>query len=255
MTADTDRDVAALRKIGHICWQTLNKMKHAAHAGMTTGALDDYGRQLLEAEGARSAPEVMYHYPGATCISVSPVIAHGIPGDHVLTAGELIHVDVSAELDGYYADTGESLIIPDEDVGSTPALNAELHKLLEATRATLHQAVDVARAGRPLNAIGRTVQSQAQKRGYQIIPELTGHGIGHSLHEAPDEIWNVANPRDRRILKEGAVLAIEPFLTTGLGRIREMGDGWSLRTADNAPAAQFEHTIIVRRGRPLLLTV
>ena len=255
MTADTDRDVEALRRIGHICSKTLNSMKHAARAGMTTGALDDYGRQMLEQEGARSAPEVMYHYPGATCISVSPVIAHGIPGDHVLKLGELIHIDVSAELDGYYADTGESLIVPDEDGSPIPAPDPELHRLLEATRATLHQAVSAARAGRPLNVIGQTVQLEARKRGYQVIPELTGHGIGHSLHEAPAEIWNVANPRDRRLLKEGAVLAIEPFLTTGLGRIREMGDGWSLRTADNAPAAQFEHTIIVRRGRPLLLTV
>ena len=255
MTADTDLDVAALRKIGHVCSQTLNKMKHAARPGMTTGKLDDYGRQLLEAEGARSAPEVMYEYPGATCISVSPVIAHGIPGEHVLEAGELIHIDVSAELDGYYADTGESLIVPAEEDGAAPAADPALHRLLESTRATLQRAVNAARAGRPLNAIGQAVQSEAQKRGYQVISELTGHGIGHSLHEAPAEIWNFANPRDRRILKEGAVLAIEPFLTTGLGRIREMGDGWSLRTADNAPAAQFEHTIIVRRGRPILLTV
>jgi len=255
MTADTDRDVAALKKIGHVCSQTLSKMKHVARAGMTTGELDDYGRQLLEAEGARSAPEVMYEYPGATCISVSPVIAHGIPGDHVLEAGELMHIDVSAELDGYYADTGESLIVPGKHGELDSAAALELHRLLEATRATLRHAVDAARAGRPLNAIGRTVQSEAHKRGYQVISELTGHGIGHSLHEAPAEIWNVPNPRDRRILKEGAVLAIEPFLTTGLGRIREMGDGWSLRTADNAPAAQFEHTIIVRRGHPILITV
>jgi methionyl aminopeptidase len=255
MTADTDREVAALKKIGHVCAQTLNKMKDAARAGITTGELDDYGRQLLEAQGARSAPEVMYEYPGATCISVSPVIAHGIPGDHVLAAGELMHIDVSAELDGYYADTGESLIVPGENGEPDSAAGRELHRLLEATRATLQLAVNAARAGRPLNAIGQTVQSQAHERGYQVISELTGHGIGHKLHEAPAEIWNFANPRDRRILKEGAVLAIEPFLTTGLGRIREMGDGWSLRTADNAPAAQFEHTIIVRRGRPLLLTV
>jgi methionyl aminopeptidase len=255
MTADTDRDIAALKKIGHVCAQALNKMRHAARAGMTTGELDDYGRQLLEAEGARSAPEVMYEYPGATCISVSPVIAHGIPSDHVLETGELIHIDVSAELEGYYADTGESMVVPGEDGQPDPTTPPELHRLLEATRATLHQALNAARAGQPLNAIGRTVQLEAQKRGYRVISELTGHGIGHSLHEAPAEIWNFANPRDRRILKEGAVLAIEPFLTTGIGRILEIGDGWSLRTADNAPAAQFEHTIMVRRGRPLLLTV
>ncbi|HTO99788.1 MAG TPA: M24 family metallopeptidase, partial [Anaerolineales bacterium] len=109
MTADSDKDVEALKAIGHICAETLRKMMSAAQPGMTTGELDQIGRALLEAEGARSAPEVAYQYPGATCISVSPVIAHGIPGQHALAEGELIHIDVSAELDGYYADTGASM--------------------------------------------------------------------------------------------------------------------------------------------------
>jgi methionyl aminopeptidase len=107
----------------------------------------------------------------------------------------------------------------------------------------------------PLNGIGRAVQLEARRRGYSIITELTGHGIGRHLHEAPGEIWNFSDPRDRRVLEQGAVLAIEPFLTMGQGRIREMGDGWSLRTSDNAPAAQFEHTILVTHGRPIILTI
>ena len=165
-----------------------------------------------------------------TCISVSPVIAHGIPDEHVLAEGELIHIDVSAELDGYFADTGASMWISKR--------SPEIHKLLDATRATLNKAVAAARAGRPLNEIGKTVQQEARRRGYNVIYELTGHGIGHALHEEPGEVWNFYNPPDRRILKEGMVLAIEPFLTTGQGRIREESDGWSLRTADNAIAAQ-----------------
>src|SRR5512141_1926823 len=111
MTADSERDIEALRAIGRICAETLRKMMAAARAGMTTVELDHIGRDLLSAEGARSAPEVAYNYPGATCISVSPVIAHGIPDDHILREGELIHIDVSAELDGYYADTGASLVV------------------------------------------------------------------------------------------------------------------------------------------------
>ena len=139
-------------------------MMEAARAGMTTRELDDIGREHLEAQGARSAPEVTYKYPGATCISVSPVIAHGIPGDHILQEGELIHIDVSAELDGYYADTGASMWIAKR--------SPEVHKLLEATRATLNKAIHAARAGRKLNEIGRTVQQEAGKRGYNIISEL-----------------------------------------------------------------------------------
>jgi methionyl aminopeptidase len=201
---------------------------------------------LLAAEGARSAPEVAYNYPGATCISVSPVIAHGIPGSHVLAEGELIHIDVSAELDGYFADTGASMWISRR--------SPEIRKLLDATRATLNKAVAAARAGRHINEIGRTVQVEARKRGYNVIYELTGHGIGHGLHEEPGEVWNFYNPRDHRILQDRLVLAIEPFLTTGQGRIREERDGWSLRTADNAIAAQFEHTIIVTKDEPIILT-
>jgi methionyl aminopeptidase len=247
MTAESENDIQALKAIGHLCAETLRKMMLAVRPGLTTGELDDKGRQLLEAEGAHSAPEVTYHYPGATCISVSPVIAHGIPGDYVLKDGDLIHIDVSAELDGYFADTGASLWVSKR----TP----EIHKLLEATKATLMKAVSVARAGRPLNGIGKTVQQEAARRGYNIIYELTGHGIGRGLHEEPGEVWNFYNPRDHRILKDGLVLAIEPFLTTGQGRIREERDGWSLRTADNAIAAQFEHTIIVTNNEPIILTV
>lgn len=246
MTADSEEDIKALKAIGRICAETLRKMMAAARAGMTTRELDHIGRKLLEAEGARSAPEVAYRYPGATCISVSPVIAHGIPDDHILTDGELIHIDVSAELNGYFADTGASMWIARR--------SPEVHKLLEATKATLSKAVQVARAGHRLNEIGKTVQQEARKRGYNVIYELTGHGIGRGLHEAPGEVWNFYNPRDHRILKERVVLAIEPFLTTGQGRIREEGDGWSLRTADNALAAQFEHTIIVTKGEPIILT-
>src|SRR5512142_1335627 len=247
MTADSERDIEALKAIGRICAETLRRMMAAARAGMTTRELDDIGRKLLDAQGARSAPEIVYKYPGATCISVSPVIAHGIPDDHVLADGELIHIDVSAELDGYFADTGASMWITKR--------SPEVHKLLEATRATLGKAVKTARAGRPLNEIGKTVQQEANKRGYNVIYELTGHGIGRGLHEEPGEVWNFYNPRDHRVLREGLGLAIEPFLTPGQGRIREESDGWSLRTADNAIAAQFEHTIIVTRNAPIILTV
>ncbi len=247
MTADSEKDIEALKAIGHICAETLRKMMEAAEPGMTTRQLDAIGRRLLEAEGARSAPEVAYQYPGATCISVSPVIAHGIPDEHVLGEGELIHIDVSAELNGYFSDTGASLWISRR--------SPEVHKLLDATRATLHKALEAARAGRRINEIGKTVQQEARKRGYNVIYELTGHGIGHKLHEEPGEIWNFYNPRDHRLLREGMVLAVEPFLTTGQGRIREEHDGWSLSTADGAIAAQFEHTIIVTKDEPIILTV
>jgi methionyl aminopeptidase len=254
MTANTAADLEALKAIGRICADTLRKMMDATRPGMTTLELDQRGREFLESAGARSAPEVEYAYPGATCISVSPVIAHGIPGDRVLQEGELINIDVSAELDGYFADTGGSMCVPRADGTSSSLVRVGVPEMLKATRETLAKAVHSARAGRPLNGIGKTVQQEARRRGYGIIAELTGHGIGHSLHESPREIWNFYNPGDRRLLKEGMVLAIEPFLTLGRGGVHEVGDGWSLTTDDQAPAAQFEHTIVVRHGQPLILT-
>jgi methionyl aminopeptidase len=246
MTAESAIDIKNLKTIGRICAQTLHKMMDVTRAGMTTRELDEVGRALLEAEGARSAPQVTYNFPGATCISVSPVIAHGIPDEHVLREGELIHIDVSAELDGYYADTGASMIVSKHD--------RHLGKLLDATKATLNKALGAAKAGSPLNGIGRTVQNEARRRGFNVIFDLTGHGIGRSLHENPKEILNFHNPGDRRILHEGLVLAIEPFLTTGMGRVVTEKDGWTIRTMDRAIAAQFEHTIIVTKDQPLILT-
>ena len=247
MTADSAKDIQYLKAIGRICAETLRKMMGQTRAGMTTRELDEIGRAFLEAEGARSAPQAMYNFPGATCISVSPVIAHGIPNEYVLREGELIHIDVSAELDGYYTDTGASLIVSKRE--------RNFEKLIDATKATLTKALHAAKAGNPLNGIGRTVQHEARKRGYNVIYDLTGHGIGRKLHESPKEILNFHNPDDHRILNEGLVLAIEPFLTTGIGRVIEGRDGWSLRTLDNAIAAQFEHTIVVTRNEPIILTL
>jgi methionyl aminopeptidase len=255
MTVDSEKDIQALKAIGRICAETLRKMMQAIRPGITTGELDEGGRELLESEGACSALEVTYNYPGATCISVSPVIAHGIPDGYVLKDGDLIHIDVSAGLDGYFADTGASFWVSNRKSSASARPSHEIRRLLEATKATLMKALNVARAGRPLNGIGRTVQQQARKRGYNVIYKLTGHGIGRGLHEEPGEIWNFYNPRDHRILNDGLVLAIEPFLTTGQGRIIEERDGWSLRTVDNAIAAQFEHTIIVTRNEPIILTI
>lgn len=247
MTADSEHDIKYLKAIGRVCAQTLKKMMKEAKPGMTTTELDCIGKEFLEKEGATSAPQAMYKFPGATCISISPVIAHGIPGGHVLQAGELINIDVSAEMDGYFADTGGSMVVSK----NIP----EIEKMLEATRSALAKAVRSAKAGQPLNLIGKTVQQEASHNGFNVIYDLTGHGIGRQLHEKPSAVYNFYKPDDRRMLNEGLVLAIEPFLTTGKGHVVEKRDGWSLQTIDKTIAAQFEHTIIVTRNEPIILTL
>jgi methionyl aminopeptidase len=164
-----------------------------------------------------------------------------------LREGELINIDVSAELDGYFGDTGASLVVAKH----VP----EFEKMIEAARSALAKAVQSARAGQPINLIGKTIQQEAKRNGYGVIYDLTGHGVGHQLHEDPFQVFNYFKSKDRRILNEGLVLAIEPFLTTGKGHVLEEADGWSLRTTDRTIAAQFEHTIIVTKGEPIILTI
>lgn len=247
MIVQSEEDVKHLKAIGHICAMTLKTMMEHARPGMTTLELDNIGMEFLKKEGAQSAPMAMYHFPGATCISVSPVIAHGIPNERVLQEGDLVNIDVSAEMNGYYGDTGASMVVAKQ----VP----EYEILLAAARSALEKALHVAVAGNPLNLIGQTIQQEAQRNGYGVIFDLTGHGIGHKLHEAPAEVFNYNKPKDRRILEEGLVLAIEPFLTTGKGHVFEERDGWSLRTIDRTIAAQFEHTVIITKNEPIILTV
>lgn len=247
MIVKSEEDIKQLKAIGHVCAMTLKTMMESAKPGMSTLELDNIGKEFLEKEGAQSAPMAMYQFPGATCISVSPVIAHGIPNNRILREGELINIDVSAEMNGYYGDTGASMVI------STHV--PEYEKIIEAAKSTLAKALQVARAGQPLNLIGQTIQQEAKRNGYGVIFDLTGHGIGHKLHEEPAEVYNYEKPKDRRILEEGVVLAIEPFLTTGKGHVFEERDGWSLRTIDRTIAAQFEHTIIVTKNEPIILTI
>ena len=247
MIVENENDIKHLKAIGHICAMALRKMMDSAKPGMTTAELDSIGMEFLQKEGAQSAPMAMYQFPGATCISISPVIAHGIPGDHVLREGELINIDVSAELNGYMGDTGASMVIAKH----VP----QYEKMIEATKSALAKAVSVARAGQPLNLIGKTIQDEAKRHGYGVIYDLTGHGIGHRLHEEPTQVFNYYTSKDRRILEEGVVLAIEPFLTTGKGHVLEERDGWSLRPTDKTIAAQFEHTVIVTKNEPIILTI
>jgi len=247
MIIENENDIKHLKAIGHICAMTLQKMMEQARPGMTTDELDAIGMELLEKEGAQSAPMAMYEFPGTTCISISPVIAHGIPGAHILREGELINIDVSAEMGGYFGDTGASMVVA--------KYVPQYEKMIEAAKSALMKAVHAARAGQPINMIGKTIQQEAKRNGYGVIFDLTGHGIGHHLHEEPTQVFNYYKSKDRRILEEGLVLAIEPFLTSGKGHVLEEDDGWSLRTIDRTIAVQFEHTIIVTKDEPIILTV
>lgn len=246
MTIESQQDVEGLKKVGRVVSFVLREMLDALEPGMTTAELDGLGRRLLEQHGVRPAPELTYGFPGATCISINEAAAHGIPGARRIQPGDVVNIDVSAELNGYFADTGGTGVVPP----SSPVKS----RLCHAARSALREALKEARAGAPINRIGKAIQRVAKTHRFKIIRDLAGHGVGRALHEAPENIVGYYEPRDRRILKEGMVLAIEPFLSTKSSHVTEAGDGWTLVGAPGNLSAQYEHTVIITRGDPIVVT-
>lgn len=247
MSIESEQDLIALRAIGRIVANCLQSMGRALEPGVTTRELDEVGRKFLEFHGARSAPILTYNFPGSTCVSVNEEAAHGIPGDKILAAGDLVNIDVSAELNGFFADTGGSFIIPPEsDIK---------RNLCNATKRALELAIEEARAGRRLNEIGRAIEKHAKKNNLTVIENLGSHGVGRALHEEPDFIPGYYEPRDKRILKKNQVITIEPFLSTGATEVFDSGDGWTLITDKKYLTAQYEHTMVITEGRPLIMTL
>jgi methionyl aminopeptidase len=246
MTSDTPKDLEGLKAAGKVVGHTIAEMKKAVTPGMTTAELDEIGANILRKFGAKSAPQVTYNFPGATCISVNEEAAHGIPGSRVIKAGDLINIDVSAELNGYYGDAGASFQLPPYD--------DKIQHLCRSTEETMMSVINHLRAGMKVNEIGRVMEMEARKRGYKVIRNLCSHGIGKSLHEKPHEILPYYNPRITTVLKENQVITVEPFLSTGADYVEQQSDGWTLSVADNSRVAQYEHTIIVTKGKPIILT-
>jgi methionyl aminopeptidase len=247
MTIETEDQLEKLRAVGRVVARTLEAMGRALEPGMTTKALDDYGRGLLEREGARSAPELTYGFPGATCISVGPDCAHGVPDATMIQPGDLINIDVSAELDGYFGDTGASFAVP-------PAA-PRIERLCRDGRRALWAGVRAVRPGARLNAVGRAIETVARRGGYSLVRNLASHGVGRSLHDEPQEIPTWFEPRDRRTIPEGLVFTLEPFLSLGADWVEARGDGWSLRPPAGQPVVQYEHTLIATRRGPVVLTL
>ncbi|MFF2016056.1 MULTISPECIES: type I methionyl aminopeptidase [Paenibacillus] len=246
MICNTAKDLEGLKAAGKVVGYTIAEMKKSVVPGMTTRELDEIGAKILKEAGAASAPQVTYNFPGATCISVNEEVAHGIPGSRVIQAGDLINIDVSAELNGYYGDAGVSFQLP--------PYNEKLQHLCRSTEETMMSVINHLRAGMKVNEIGRVMESEARKRGYRVIRNLCSHGIGKSLHDKPNEILPYYEPRITTVLKEGQVLTVEPFLSTGAEYVDPQADGWTLSVADDSRVAQYEHTIIVTKGEPVILT-
>jgi methionyl aminopeptidase len=247
MTIGSEDELEKLKVIGALVARTLKTMGEALEPGITTGELDALGRRLLEAEGARSAPQVCVGFPGFTCISVGPDVAHGIPGEQRVCAGDLVNIDVSAEKDDFFADNGASFAVP--------PVTPKIERLCRDGRRAMWTGIRAVRAGGPLNAIGRDIEAFARRGGYTLVRNLASHGVGRWLHEEPENLATWHEPADQRRIPEGLVFTIEPFLSLGADWVDELEDGWTLRPPGAEPTVQYEHTLVATRNGPLVLTL
>ena len=227
-------------------FETMLLMKKSLKPGISTAALDRIGENNLARYGARSAPILMYDFPGHTCISINDEAAHGIPSGRKVEPGDVVNIDVSAELNGYFGDTGATSTVPPVD--------PRIEYLCQVTRKSLNAAMAAARAGAKVNQIGQAIEKTAINAGFTTIRNLGSHGIGRSLHEEPQFIQNFYDKSDTHTLREGQVITIEPFLSTVADSTVTAEDGWTLLTGDGNRSAQYEHTMVITRGKPLVLT-
>ena len=245
MSITSEADWKGLREIGRVVRLTLDALELHVQAGVTTAELDHVAAQIFAAQGARSAPAMVYGFPGTVLICVNDEVVHGIPGSRRLKSGDVVKLDVTAEKGGYMADAARTVL-----VGSA---SARAQRLVACVHSAFEQALNVAKAGNLVREIGRVIETEVNRHGFSVIRALQGHGIGRTIHEAPS-VPNYWNPEQKDVLTEGLVLTIEPILSSGQGQVDEDGDGWTIRTSDGSLAAHYEHTVVITRDRPVLLT-
>lgn len=246
MSIASYEELLALKEAGRIVRLALEAMRKEVRAGVTTRELARVGGEVMRENGARSAPRMVYGFPGDVLISLNDEAVHGIPSDsRTVRAGDLVKLDVTFEKGGYMADAAMTVAV--EPV--TP----QARKLAHCAESAFKSAMQFARANHRVNEIGRAVEREVKRNGFQVIRELGGHGIGRTIHEEPS-VPNYDDPTARQRLTAGMVLTVEPIIAIGSGEPRNAGDGWTVKTADGSLAAHYEHTIVITEGAPLLLT-
>lgn len=248
MIVETEDELEALKDIGRICAKAVQTMADALEPGITTRELDEIGRKFLTDHGAQSAPEVTYQFPGATCISVNEEVAHGIPGDRVIGAGDLVNIDVSAEKNGFFSDTGSSFAVP--------PVSSKVKRLCRDGKRAMWTGINQVKPGASFGEIGNAIGAFAKKNRYSLIKNLASHGVGRSLHDEPSELSTWPDKSERRKIAEGQVFTIEPFLSLGGEWADEAEDQeWILYSVPRALTVQYEHTLVATRSGPLILTL
>jgi methionyl aminopeptidase len=246
MTIGSQQELEGLKRVGRLVAEALLRMSEAAQPGVTTRDLDEVGASFLRSHGARSGPQLVYRFPGFNCISVNDQIVHGVPNKRLLKAGDAVKLDVTAELDGFYADSATTVVLDGEG-------SAEGWKLLSCAKSAFAEAMKVAKAEKRVNEIGRAIDREVRRHGFSVVKDLTGHGVGRSIHEPPS-VPNFYHPLNADVLREGMVIAVEPIISAKPARTVTAEDGWTMSTHNKALAAHYEHTIVITQDEPIILT-
>jgi len=245
MTIKNQEELTGMRAAGTVVCHMLEAMKQSVTSGITTAELDEVGAKVMREHGARSAPALVYKFPGVSCISVNEEAVHGIPGQRKLQDGDLVKLDVTVEKDGFMADAAVTV--------SVGVATEEKQRLMSCAERAFKLAMLVARAGSRVSEIGRVVEHEVQRCGFSVIRELGGHGIGRTIHEQPS-VPNYRDPGEQRLLKKGLVITVEPIIAAGSGKVSLARDGWTVRTTDGTASAHYEHTLMITEEEPVILT-
>jgi len=245
MSIKSSDEFEKLKIIGKIVRKTLDRMTLEVRAGITTAELDQIGLSVLTKHGAEPAPSKVYGFPGSVCISVNDEAVHGVPGSRRLRDGDLVKLDLVAVKDGFFADAAVTVRVG--NVSNTA------DALVRCAEAAFWKAMQVARVGFRTCHLGREIEGEVRRSGFSVMPDLGGHGVGRTIHEEPS-VPNFYDRTCRTKLFEGLVIAVEPIVAAGAGDCVLSNDRWTVRTADRSLSAHYEHTIVITRGAPLLLT-
>ena len=245
MSIESTADWEGLRQAAKVARETLDALCEQVRPGITTGELDAMAAQVFATHGARSAPALVYGFPGIVLISINDEIVHGVPGPRRIARGDLVKLDVTLEKNGYVADAARTVVV---EGGSDVA-----RRLSRCAVDALDAALRVARAGARVNQIGRAVEREVARQGFSVVRGLAGHGVGRTIHEWPS-VPNRYDPWQKDVLTEGLVLTIEPMISAGSPHAIQDRDGWTIRTRDRSLSAHSEHTLVITRNEPVILT-
>ena len=241
----TAAEIARMRVAGEIASAILQETAKAIEPGKTTLEIDQVAAKLIDQHGATSAFLGYRGFPGTICISVNEEVVHGIGGQRRIQPGDLVKIDVGIKKSGWIGDN--AMTVP---VGP---ISDEAKRLLVATEQSLFEAIDRARAGKRLAELCGSVEKYVRTFGFAVVRDLVGHGVGRELHEDP-QVPNYRPMERTPVLKPGMILAIEPMVNAGTGKVDWLDDGWTVATRDRKPSAHFEHTVLITDGDPELLT-